>query len=181
MARAQKQREPFPSPQHGDSGAQLIPVPHPWILEFVDRSRKAGGALGDSNSRQGPQANRPESGNEHPKERSRLLVRTETRLYQSVPATRWVSSWRAAPCPELAQSFGRPPVEQGLRSPPWAAVCSVGLEPPRGPEDFRRRRDEIASRIVSEAVEKRELVLEGLDGAFKLWDVLTWPGFLCQW
>src|SRR5580693_1618915 len=85
MARAQKQREPFPSPRHGDSGAQLTPVPHAWTLEFVDRSRKAGGALGDSNSREGPRANRPESANEHPKERPRLLVRTETRLYQRVP------------------------------------------------------------------------------------------------
>jgi hypothetical protein len=48
---------------------------------------------------------------------------------------------------------------------------ALHIEPSRDPEDFRRRRDEIASRIVSEGVEKRELVLEGLDGTFKLWDV----------
>jgi hypothetical protein len=50
---------------------------------------------------------------------------------------------------------------------------ALNIEPPRDPEDFRRRREEIASRIVSEGAEKRELVLEGLDGTFKLWDVLT--------
>jgi hypothetical protein len=50
---------------------------------------------------------------------------------------------------------------------------ALNIEPPRDPEDFRHRRDEMASRFVSEGVEKRELVLEGLDETFKLWGVRT--------
>jgi hypothetical protein len=79
MARAPKQREPFPSPQHGDCGAQLIPVPHAWTLEFVDRSRKAGGAREIRTPVKALRQTGRRSANEHPKERPRLLVRTETR------------------------------------------------------------------------------------------------------
>jgi hypothetical protein len=42
------------------------------------------------------------------------------------------------------------------------------IEPPRDPEDFRRRRDEMASRIVSEGVEKRELALNHFNSANSL-------------
>lgn len=49
---------------------------------------------------------------------------------------------------------------------------ALNIKPPSDPENYFRRREEIASRIVSECAEKRELVLEGLDGTFNLWDVL---------
>jgi hypothetical protein len=45
---------------------------------------------------------------------------------------------------------------------------ALNIEPPRDPEDFRRRRDEMASRIVSEGLEKRELTLNHFNSANSL-------------
>lgn len=48
----------------------------------------------------------------------------------------------------------------------------LNIKPPADREDYRRRREKIAARLAAEGAEKSDLALQGMDGIFKLWDVL---------
>jgi len=49
---------------------------------------------------------------------------------------------------------------------------ALHIKPPTDPDDYRTRREDIASYLEAAGAEKRELALQGMDGIFKLWDVL---------
>lgn len=48
----------------------------------------------------------------------------------------------------------------------------LNIPAPIDANDYKRRREEIASRLEAEGAESRELALQGMDGFFKLWQVI---------
>ncbi len=49
---------------------------------------------------------------------------------------------------------------------------ALHIKPPTDPDDYRKRRGDIASYLEAAGAERRELALQGMDGIFQLWDVL---------
>jgi hypothetical protein len=47
----------------------------------------------------------------------------------------------------------------------------LNIEPPVSPEDYLHRREQIISHLVSQGVDRKEIVTSGLDGMFRLWDL----------
>jgi len=48
----------------------------------------------------------------------------------------------------------------------------LNIPPPSDKNNYLRRREAIASRLAAELGERRDLILQGMDGFFKLWPVL---------